>query len=308
MPEDQETIQEAEYTITEVPSNLAVLQSAEISSQVATAKAYPRSIVAFKRRALSLATMSQDVAESCEYALPRGNKMIKGPSVRLAEIVYTSYGNCRAAARVVNNNGRTVTAQGIFFDMEMNTVTTIEVSRSIMQHEWKDGRRTGKMVPMNEDMQVMIGNAACSVALRNAVFRGIPKAAWTEVYDKAKVVAMGDAETLPDRRAKAIAFFVGKGVKEEQIFTALDVKGTDDIDLEKLATLSAMKSTVANNEASIDSIFPKPTPKDPGAAATNAVEEKLKAEQLKKENKAKSAAAATLEKMKAGLADDKKTE
>lgn len=279
------TVQEGDYTIEVVendPSTLALVVGAEIDVQIATAKKYPRSLATFKKKALSLATVSQEVAESCEYGLPRGGKIIKGPSVRLAEIVVTSYGNVRVGARIVHRGRTTITAQGMCIDLENNVAITIEVTRSILQHEYKNGRRTGKMVPMNEDMQTLVGNAAASIALRNAIFRVVPKAAWWEVYTQAQITARGSAETLPARREKAMAWFAGKGVKPERIFELLDVRGLEDIDLERLQTLSAIKAAVANNEASLENIFPPDAPADKAADATKAAEEKLNQQSGKK--------------------------
>lgn len=275
---------EGDYEIQEVendPQTLAVIVGAEIDVQIATAKKWPRSLTKFKQRALSLVQVSQEVAESCEYGLPRGGKIIKGPSVRLAEILYSSYGNARAGARIVNRGRTQITAQGVFHDLETNVAITIEVTRSIMEHEkkWNDAQkkmvRTGRMVPMNEDMQTLAGNAAASIALRNAILRGIPKASWWEVYQQAQVTARGDAATLPDRRAKAMKWFEEKGIKAERIFRLLEVNGVEDIDLEKLQTLSAIKSAVANNEASLENIFPAEQQRANADAASKAAESKL---------------------------------
>jgi hypothetical protein len=273
-----EPIQEGEYTITEVQTSPATLRSivgAEIDSQIATAKAYPRSITQFKRRAMSLVTISVEVAESCKYGLPRAGKIVTGPSVRLAEIVSHAYGNIRSAMRIVERTGAHIVAQGICHDLETNTAITVEVSRSILQHEWKDGKKTGRMIPMNEDMQTLAGNAAGSIALRNAIFRVVPKAVWWDVYVEAEKMAKGDIATLKDRRTKAIDWFKSKGVKEVQIFRVLEVKGVDDIDLDKLATLSAMKTAVSNNEASLENLFPADDPKNRADRATRATETKL---------------------------------
>lgn len=275
---------EGDYEIQEVdndPQTIALIVGAEIDVQIATAKKYPRSIALFLKKALSLATVDQETAESCEYGLPRGGKVITGPSVRLAEIIYASYGNARAGARIVHRGRTAITAQGVFHDLESNTAVTIEVTRSIMEHEkkWDDNKkklvRTGRMVPMNEDMQTLAGNAAASIALRNAIFRGVPKASWNSVYKQAQITARGDAATLPQRREKAMEWFKGKGVKEEQIFRLLDVRGVEDIDLEKLQTLSTIKSAVANNEATLENIFPVEQQRTNADAAGKAAQEAL---------------------------------
>lgn len=236
-------------------TSLYLITKAEIDQQVATAKAFPRSIKESLDAALSMATLNEDIAASCSYALPRGGKALEGPSVRLAEIVCSAYGNIRYGARVIENDGKTVTAQGICHDLERNTCATVEVKKSILQHEKVNGQKTGRMVTMAEDMQVVIGNAACAIAFRNAVFKVIPAAIVNGIYEEAKKVAKGTAATLVDRRTKAVAWFNEQGIKDVQICAALGIKKIEDIDLDKLATLSGMRSAVKNGESTLKELF-----------------------------------------------------
>lgn len=231
-------------------SALSLLTKAEIDVQISTAKAFPRSLKMFLDKAMSMATVSEEVAQSCAYALPRGGKSLEGPSVRLAEIVCSSYGNIRAAARVIANDGKTITAQGICHDLETNNVVTVEVKRRITD-------KYGKTY--SEDMQVVAGNAACAIAYRNAVFKVVPYALVQEVYDQAKEVARGKLETLVARRGKAIEYFKGLGVTEKQICTVLEVKKVEDIDLDKLQTLRGMVTLIKNGESTVKDLFdPEP--------------------------------------------------
>jgi hypothetical protein len=214
--------------------------------QITTAKAYPRSIKMFLDKALSIATVSESVAASCSYALPRGGKSLEGPTVRLAEIVCASYGNIRTGARIIANDGKTITAQGICHDLETNNCVTVEVKRRITD---KNGKT------FNEDMQTVTGNAACAIAFRNAVFKVIPSALINDVYEKAKLVARGTAETLVARRDKAIEYFKTQGVKEKQICDVLDIKKIEDIDLDKLSILRGMVTLISNGESTISELF-----------------------------------------------------
>lgn len=228
--------------------SLSLITKAEIDVQISTAKAFPRSIKMFLDKAMSIATISEEVAASCNYAVPRGGKAITGPSIRLAEIVCSAYGNIRSGARVIANDGKTITAQGICHDLETNNCVTVEVKRKITD---KNGRT------FSEDMQVVTGNAACAIALRNAVFKVIPAALINDIYEQTKEVAKGKAETLPARRKKAVDFFIQNGVNEKQICEVLDVKKIDDIDLDKLSILRAMVSTVKNGEGTVKEMFEK---------------------------------------------------
>lgn len=260
---------------------LSVITKAEIDVQISTAKAFPRSIKTFLDKAMSIATISESVAESCGYALSRGGKVIAGPSVRLAEIVASSYGNVRYGARVISNDGKKITAQGICHDLESNTSTTIEVSRSILQHEWKDGKKTGKMVTMNEDMQIIAGNAVSAIALRNAIFKVIPSALVDDIYQKTKQLVAGTEQTLPTKRDKAIAHLKGMGVKESQICEALDIKRVEDIDLEKLSILRGMVSAINNGESTVKEMFdPEPVKNWKDGASVELREEFLRSKKF----------------------------
>lgn len=258
---EQSSDEEMKFEMVQTAEALAVIVKSEIDMQIATAKAYPRSVTKFRSKVLELATINEDVAESCTYALPVketvGNstvtKSLTGPSVRLAEIVCSNYGNVRAGARVIANDGKQITAQGIFHDLESNVAIQFEVRRSIRT-------KTGKMY--SDHLQVVTGNAACAIAFRNVVFKGIPGAYITDIYEKIQEVAKGTTETLGKRRDKAIKFFTERKVKLEQILEVLGVAGVEEIDLDKLAILSGMKASMVNGEVTeIQDLF-QPQEKD----------------------------------------------
>ncbi len=248
-------------------SSLSLITKAEIDVQISTAKAYPRSITKFIQKAQSMATVSDSVAESCAYALPRGGKTLEGPSVRLAEIAVASYGNVRAGARIIYKDNKIVRAQGVCHDLENNTSVTVEVERRVTD-------RNGKT--FSEDMIVVTGNAACAIAFRNAVFKVIPAALMQDVYEKAKEVAKGTAETLPARRDKALAYFHGLGVKDDQICEVLQIKDVNDIDLDKLGILRGMGTALKNNETTIEELFPAPDAKKKAGNAENKTTDAIK--------------------------------
>lgn len=190
MPEDRTMIP----TKVEVlpPSEIVKVQAeADIDRQVSTAKRYPRSIADFKRRAMELATVDQETAEECWYSLPRGGKVIEGPSIRFAEITASSYGNLRAETREIGEDDKSITAQASCWDLENNVAIRREVKRRIVD---KRGVRYG------DDMIATTSNAAASIALRNAIFAVVPKAIFKSVLNEVRKVAMGDERTLTATR------------------------------------------------------------------------------------------------------------
>ncbi|MEL7111404.1 MAG: hypothetical protein AAGK93_00520 [Pseudomonadota bacterium] len=244
---------DADYDVIETPDSatLATLQSAEIDQQIATARRFPRSIKAFRDQAQELATLDEQTAAECMYSLPRGGKKITGPSVRLAEIVASCWGNCRYAARIVEEQKDFVVAQGVFHDLEKNSFVSFEVKRRIVD---KNGRR------FNADMIGVTGNAASSIALRNAVFKGVPKALWNQIYNQAVRTAIGDETTLATRRANALLWFEKAGANREDIFATLEVADESEITLDHLAWLTGVRTAVKDGDMPIERAFVEPEP------------------------------------------------
>jgi len=229
---------------------LEQMERASIDCQISTAKKYPRELSVVKAQMLSFATLDVETAAGCFFTLPgrKGGdgKPIQGPSIRMAEIAISTYQNLRAGARVIADDGKIITAQGVCHDLQNNVCISVEVKRRVTT---KDGRR------YSDDMVVMTGNAACSIALRNATFRVVPLALVKPIYEAAKRVAIGDAKTLATRRADALAHFTKMGVVKEKVFAALGIKGVEDIGLEHLEILIGYANAIRDGDTSVDEVL-----------------------------------------------------
>lgn len=238
----------------------------EMSQAIAMAERKPRSLTGFIKNCTALATMDEQTAADCLYALPRKEKddatgkfvtkMIEGPSARFAEIINYEWGNCRAEGRITDDRGEFVTAQGTWVDLEKNSGVRTETRRRITT---KRGDR------YSADMIMQTGNAAISIARRNAILAGIPKVFWIKIYEAARQVVAGDARTLVNRRDDALAYMQKIGATTEMVLAALDVKGVEEITLDHLATLRGMATAIKEGEATIEEIFSKKEPEQAGA-------------------------------------------
>lgn len=270
---------EAETDVVHVDvSAVGVLARSETEAQLDAAHKYPRSIGRFMKEAVTLATLTQEVAESCIYALPRGGKSITGPSVRLAEIVASTWGNLHTGKRVIGAEEKEVISQGVAWDLEKNLRHTVETRRRITS---KSGKR------FDDDMITLTGNAAASIAYRNAVFGVVPGAYVKAIYAKVREVAVGTAGTLVDKRAHYVAKLGKMGVPLDRLLARVDKVTIEDVGLDELETLIGLGTAIFNKDTTIDDAFP-PVAK-PGATAE--LEAKLRGPDVKK---AKAAASATI--------------
>lgn len=248
---------------------------AQIDVQIATAHAYPRDIQAAINQIKTIATCDVETAEECFYFLRRDGKVLEGPSVRMAEIVASAWGNLRTATRIVANDGKTITAQGMCHDLESNNAVIVEVKRRITN---KEGRT------FSDDMQIVTGNAAGAIALRNAVFKVVPKAVVKKVLDEIKAVAVGKAMDMEQRRQNSIANFAKIGVTEDMICTYFDVRKVEELDNEMLFQLKGTWQAIKEGRTTVNEVFVDP------------VNEKRKAQEAReKTEQAKSRAARAAE-------------
>lgn len=240
-------------------------ERANIDIQVSTAKQYPRSISRCANNAVAIATMDKETAQSCGYALPRGGKPITGPSVHLAKIIAQQYGNLRAEAKVVEITDKQVVSRGTAWDLENNYAVSFEVRRSIIG---RNGNR------FSDDMITVTGNAANSIAYRNAIFGIVPKSITDKAYKAAQHLITGDLsdeEKLIKRRDGAIKHFIDTyGITEEEVIKLCGKHTVNQIQADEIALLLGFAQSLKDGDTTVDELmapFRKGKAKAKGASA-----------------------------------------
>ena len=251
---------------------LEALNRSEVDMQIATAKAYPRNVQEALTKIETLAKMDKETAEDCFYVLRRNGSngsqnVIEGLSVRMAEIIAGCWGNLRVQARIIGNDGKTITAQAVCHDLESNFAVSVEVKRRITG---KNGQT------FSEDMQVVTGNAACAIAFRNAVLKVVPKAITKNIISRVKEVALGQAIDLETSRQNIIQYFAKLGVNEQQLFGYLGISKIDEIDTEMVFELRATANAIKEGTTTVQETFIKPADEKEAAAKAKAKSEDAK--------------------------------
>ena len=243
------------YEVLQVNQDQNVIQidaveRANVDSQVATAKQYPRDLARSVNNSIAMATMDAATAQSCGYALPRGGKPITGPSVHLAKLIVSNWGNMRAEAKVVQITDKQVISRGTCWDLENNVATAFEVRRSIVG---KNGKR------FSDDMITVTGNAANSIAYRNAVYSVIPKAIIDKVYQAAQHYITGDLsdeEKLVTRRKKCIDFFKSEyGITEDEVVMLCGKQTVNQIKADQIALLLGITQSLKDGDTTVEDLM-----------------------------------------------------
>lgn len=265
---------------------LTALNKAEVDIQIETAKRYPMhstpdQIQTALAKAEMFALIDESTAQSCFYRLEREGKdgsksIIEGPSIRLAEIIASCWGNLRVQTIIAGNDGKTITARGACHDLESNVAIAVDVKRSIV---------TKKGYTFSQDMQVVTGNAAASIARRNAILSVIPEAVFKRSYERIKSAAIGAAaKQLPVRVANMFKTFAVAGIKEEDLLQYLNIKSRDAVTAEMVVNLGSLWNAIRDGQTTVEETFRKP-------AEQKATAERVKETQRKTSEKIAAAAA-----------------
>ena len=235
---------------------IAQIEQAQIDTQIATARRYPRNIAKVKAQMLAIATLDEETAAACSYAIPRAGKVITGPSVRLAEIALSAFSNVRAATRILSvHTGENPHAvvQAVCHDLENNVVFAVEKRRRITP---KKDHKTGTHKPVDDDDIQLAVNAGSAIAFRDAVFKVVPGALVKPVMEAARKVAVGDAKSFTVNRDKILARLRQMGVQDERIFAVIGVTKADVITGDQLETLIGLGTAIKDGTLTIEEAFP----------------------------------------------------
>lgn len=275
---------------------LEAINRSEIDVQIATARRFPRNIEQAKNRIVMLATQDKNIAYNCFYHLERTDRkqdehgqwrdvktVIEGLSVRMAEIIATSWGNMRCAARIIGNDGKVITAQGVCHDLETNVAISVENKRSIVNKQGKT---------YSQDMQVVTGNAAAAIAFRNAVLKVVPKVVLGDIMLTIQNKAREEITQrgVPEQWRDCVAAFQKMGVKEDTLLEWLGEGRTrDDIVADDIMRLGGVYTAINEGTTTVAEVFVKPKEQKQVASAAIDVanDAKAKAEKAMKRTTSK---------------------
>jgi len=234
-------------------------QKAELDQKVSTAKAYPRNLLKVVEEAKIIATMSEEIAKSCFYCKPVGeNKEAEGCSVRLAEIIAASWGNTRGAFRQIENDGKQITVEAVFWDMEKNNESVTQAKKSII-------KRTGERYSLEQ--QSVIASALGSIALRNAIFKVIPKSIIETVATAAKdylienlrnskkKANVGDGDSFDEKVQKAIRAFAFFGISEQELLICIGKDCVENITPEDVVDLQGLYVAIKEKHFTVEEVL-----------------------------------------------------
>ncbi len=182
-----------EQSLMDVESDRA---TQEVQAQLVIAKKFPRDYQTALKR-INQACQDRDVAKSAEYTYPRGNTEVRGPSIRLAEVVGQLWGNFESGVTELSQGQ--VQGQGYSdvmsyaWDLETNTRDVKKFRVSHTRHT-KQGS-----YPLKDprDIYEMVANMAAR-RKRACIMAVIPKAVFDAAVTQCRLTLQGAEQTRAD--------------------------------------------------------------------------------------------------------------
>ena len=185
----------------------------------------------------------KDLAEAAQYEFPRGDSVVKGPSIRLVEVLARHWGNIMSGITEVDVQGDTTTIKCFAWDLETNASDEKTFS---VKHERSTKKGSYKLTD-ERDIYEMVANkgARRKRACLLAVMPGWYVDAALEACDKTLADSLTEkGESMTDIIANIVNAFDAFGITPEQICVKLnkDIDKFSKNDVVKLRHLySAIK-------------------------------------------------------------------
>ncbi len=223
---------------------------------MARRKDFRRDIQLAIKEAEALITLDKVTAESCFYALPAragGNgKKIMGPSIGMAETLFSVYGNMVVSLDDINEGDKEVTIRGWIIDTQNGSSTQDFVRRNIMNgpsHPKFPGQR------YNIDMIATTVAAGRSILFRNLVLRMVPRPIVRKLFEAARNVALGDGKTFEERQKNIVGHWMALGVPKERLLQHLGHVTMDQIAIEDFDYLIGLEQAIKLGDTTVQEAF-----------------------------------------------------
>lgn len=186
----------------------AARQIAEVQAMVFVAKQYPRDIHAATNRILQ-ACQRVNLAEQANYTYPRGNSLVEGPSIRLAEALAQNWGNVQFGVEELSQESGYSKVQTFAWDLETNTRSI----KSFNVRHWRDTKKGGYALTDARDIYEMVANQGAR-RLRACILAILPGDVVSDAVEECRKT-LADSEKIP--LEKRITLMVATFFKEYQV-------------------------------------------------------------------------------------------
>lgn len=213
----------------------------EIKGKMYLARQFPRDPEWCKQNMLT-ECQRVELAQSAQYEYPKGDTVVKGPSIRLVEVLARHWGNLDFGVNEIEAQNGSTLIKAFAWDLESNVYDEKTFN---VKHERSTKKGTFKLTD-ERDIYEMVANkgARRKRACLLSVLPGWYVDAAIETCEATLKASLTQGKSMEEVRAAIVAAFAEFGITPEQIAekTGRDVDKLTDNDVVKLRHLySAIK-------------------------------------------------------------------
>lgn len=221
----------------------------EVQAALIIAKKFPRDVnMAYTR--IMEACKRPSLAEVAIYKYPRGGEIIRGPSIRLAEVIAQAWGNIEYGLREIERRQGVSVMEAFCWDMETNSRSRVTFE---VPHEYSAGGKIKKLTDPR-DIRETIANQG-SRFMRARIEAVIP----SDIFEKAEkacleTIAGGKKEPLADKIQRMVLRFKELGVSQDMIEEKLGHK-LDLATVEEIVDMIAIYNSIKDKQMKKSDFF-----------------------------------------------------
>jgi len=189
------------------------------------------------------------LAEQAQYAYPRGGTLVKGASIRLAEVLARSWGNIDCGVREISQSGGTSIAEAFAIDLETNT----RVTKIFHVPHVRDTRKGRIKLTDARDIYELVANQGAR-RLRACILGIIPGDVVEAAVEQCEKTMVSSDVPLVDQIRKVVVAFDEIGVKVEHLEKRLGHK-IDSTIPQEIVTLRGIYKSIKDGMSDRSDFF-----------------------------------------------------
>lgn len=235
------------HGIVEIESQRAI---AEAQAKVIVAKKFPRNKeICFEK--IIEACKVPALANSAFYSYPRGESIIRGATIKLAEELAGLWENILYGIQELARREGETEMQAFAWDLETNVYSSVHFT---VKHRL-DTRKGPKYLKTDRDIRDLTANIAAR-KLRGRILAVLPEAVVTAAVDACyDTLANQIGADIQAERQAIIAKFRDIGITDKAVIERFNVESIDYLSAKNIAQLKSIYKTIQAGEASAHDIF-----------------------------------------------------
>lgn len=189
------------------------------------------------------------MAETALYAYPRGGSLIEGPSIRLAEVLARSWGNCRVGITIQSQDSEKTEARAYAYDLQTNYM----IDQDFTVPHKRTTKKGTKRLTDERDIRELVANIG-SRHLRGCILRLIPSDVVEDAVEQVKKTLVSSDVPIKEQVKKMVRAFDEIGVKVEHLEKRLG-HNLDAIIPQEIVTLKGIYKSIKDGMADREQFF-----------------------------------------------------